>query len=143
MIRAVLTGVLALTCFACAARPLAVGHEARGTAEGPQAGVEPDSLGRVRPGMLNSGHVNRALTLEYPPALKEARIGGTTVVHLFIDKAGIVRNQVVGESSGHVMLDSAALRVARLARFSPARNRDGPVALWISLNITFTPGQVH
>lgn len=139
----ILAGALAFTCIACAARPPAAAPEALATPEGRQAGGEPDSLGRVRPEMLNSEQVNRALTLEYPQALKEFRIGGTTVVHLFIDKEGIVRKQVVGESSGHAMLDSAALRVARLARFSPARNRDGPVALWISLNITFTPGQVH
>lgn len=132
MKRAILTGVLALTGLACAARSPAVGPETLESGEGRQAGSVP-------PRMLNTVQVDRALTQEYPRALKEAGIGGTTVVSLFIDKEGIVRNQEVAESSGHAMLDSAALRVARFARFSPAKKGHETVALWISIEITFTP----
>lgn len=91
----------------------------------------------VRPKMLNQDEVNRVLEREYPALLKDAGIGGTTAVHLFIDQEGIVRNQLVKESSGHAGLDSAALKVVTVARFSPAMNRDKPVALWIALDITF------
>ena len=69
--------------------------EALETREGRQAGAEPNSLGRVPPAMLNEAQVNRALAQEYPTALKEAGIGGTTVVRIFIDEEGIVRDQVV------------------------------------------------
>ncbi len=91
----------------------------------------------VRPKMLNEDEVNRVLEREYPALLKDAGIGGTTSVRLFIDEEGVVRQQRVGESSGHAGLDSAALKVVTVARFSPAMNRDKPVALWIALDITF------
>ncbi len=95
----------------------------------------------VRPAMLNQDEVNRTLEREYPALLKDAGIGGTTVVHLFIDEEGIVRNQLLKETSGHAGLDNAALKIVTVARFSPAMNRDKAVALWISLNVTFEANQ--
>ena len=94
----------------------------------------------VRPRLLNAEDVNRAIAREYPRFLKEAGIGGTTVVHLFIDEEGCVADMIVKESSGDAGLDRVALRVIRVARFAPATNRGQTVALWIELPITFTPG---
>ena len=91
----------------------------------------------VRPRLQNQAEVNRVLAREYPALLKDAGIGGTTTVWLFIDEEGIVRNQIVKVPSGHAGLDDAALRVVTFARFSPAQNRDIKVALWIELDITF------
>ena len=75
----------------------------------------------VRPELLNPEDLNRALQREYPPLLKERLIGRTTVVHVFIDEEGIVRNQRVSRSSGHKELD----------------DRDQTVALWIEMPINF------
>ena len=36
-------------------------------------------------------------------------------------------------------MDDAALRVARVYRFSPALNRDERVAVWVTFPITFLP----
>ncbi len=91
----------------------------------------------VKSKMLNGDQVGRVQEREYPALLKDAGIGGTTTVHLFIDGTGRVGNALVKESSGHVALDEAALRTVRVARFSPARNRDEAVAVWITLDITF------
>ena len=91
----------------------------------------------LEPRMLNEDEVKRVLGREYPALLKDAGIGGTVSVHLFIERDGRVGNALVKESSGHVALDRAALKVARAARFSPALNREEPVALWISINLTF------
>ena len=130
MKRAILAVVLAFTGFACAGRPqVEVPVDGR---ESPGVAGEP-----VRPRLLNPEELNRALEREYPPLLKERLIGGTTVVHIFIDEEGIVRNQRVAESSGRKELDDAALRVVRVARFSPAMNRGEQVALWITMEITF------
>ncbi len=93
----------------------------------------------VRPRMLNESEVNRVLEREYPALLKDAGIGGTATVHLFIDEEGIVQNQLVKVSSGHTGLDNAALKVVTVARFSPAMNRDKAVAVWIELDVTFKP----
>ncbi|MDE2655288.1 MAG: TonB family protein [Gemmatimonadota bacterium] len=91
----------------------------------------------VKPRMLNEVEVNRVLEREYPALLKDAGIGGTVTVWLFVNESGQVANSLVKESSGHRGLDDAALRVADAARFSPAQNRDEVVALWIALDIAF------
>ena len=93
----------------------------------------------VRPKLLNDGEVNDVLEREYPALLKDAGIGGTATVHLFIDENGLVQNQLVKVSSGHTGLDNAALKVVTVARFSPAMNRDKAVAVWIELDVTFKP----
>ena len=92
----------------------------------------------VKPDYTNASEVMRALEREYPPLLRDAGIGGTTVVWFFIDEQGTVRNQTVNQTSGHQALDDAALRVAPVFKFTPALNRDKAVAVWIQLPITFT-----
>lgn len=92
----------------------------------------------VKPDYTNGAEVMRALEREYPPLLRDAGIGGTTLVWFFIDEQGIVRNQQVQESSGHTALDDAALRVAPVFKFTPALNRDKAVPVWVQLPITFT-----
>ena len=92
----------------------------------------------VKPDYTNGAEVMRALEREYPPLLRDAGIGGTTLVWFFIDEQGIVRNQQVQESSGHPALDEAALRVAPVFKFPPALNRDKAVPVWVQLPITFT-----
>lgn len=92
----------------------------------------------VKPDYVNAAEVMRALEREYPPLLRDAGIGGTTIVWFFIDETGTVRRQEVETSSGSEALDQAALRVAPVFRFTPALNRDVPVPAWVSLPITFT-----
>lgn len=91
----------------------------------------------VVPRLLNVERLGRAIQQEYPRELREAGVGGTTVVHIFVSEAGRVQDQVVRKSSGNEELDNAALRAVSVARFSPARNRDRNVAVWIELPITF------
>ena len=92
----------------------------------------------VKPDSTNAAEVRRALEREYPPLLRDAGIGGTTVVWFFIDEQGVVQNQVVQATSGHQALDDAALRVAPVFKFTPALNRDKAVPVWVQLPITFT-----
>ena len=91
----------------------------------------------VRPAYRNKEEIERALEREYPPLLRDAGIGGTTVVLFLIDETGKVLETKVQTSSGHTALDEAALKVAEVAEFSPAMNRDKPVPVWIALPITF------
>ena len=92
----------------------------------------------VRPDYTNGDEVRRALEREYPPLLRDAGIGGTTIVWFFIDEQGVVQNQQVQATSGHQALDDAALRVAPVFKFTPALNRDKAVPVWVQLPITFT-----
>lgn len=91
----------------------------------------------VRPDVRNRREVERALEREYPPLLRDAGIGGTTLVWFYIDAEGIVQETRIHTPSGHRSLDEAALRVAEIIEFTPALNRDRRVAVWISLPITF------
>ncbi|MDE2762082.1 MAG: energy transducer TonB [Gemmatimonadota bacterium] len=92
----------------------------------------------VRPDYKNKAEMERALSREYPPLLRDAGIGGTTIVWFYIDEQGKVLRTQVHTSSGHKALDDAALKVADVAVFTPALNRDKPVPVWIQLPITFT-----
>lgn len=91
-----------------------------------------------KPDYTNGAEVRRALEREYPPLLRDAGIGGTTIVWFFIDENGVVKNQTIQASSGHEALDEAALRVAPVFEFTPAENRGEPVPVWVQLPITFT-----
>ncbi len=91
----------------------------------------------VRPEIRNRSEVQAALMREYPPILRDAGIGGTVEVWLFISEEGRVLDSRVSKSSGQVQFDEAALRVAKVVRFSPALNRDQIVQVWIQLPITF------
>lgn len=91
----------------------------------------------VRPDLINESEVRQAMEDEYPPILRDAGIGGTVQVHFFIDTEGVVQRVLVAETSGHEPLDEAALRVARMFRFTPALNLDEVVPVWIAIPITF------
>lgn len=80
------------------------------------------------------------LRRHYPPMLREAGIGGTAQVWLFVDETGAVTNTRLRGSSGHEALDEAALRVAETMRFQPARNEGADVAVWIALPMQFSAG---
>ena len=92
----------------------------------------------VRPELLNRPDVQQALVRNYPPLLRDAGIGGSPTVHFFIDETGEVRRLMLSRSSGYPALDEAALAVARVMRFSPAKNRDRDVAVWVEIPIIFT-----
>lgn len=91
----------------------------------------------VRPDLKNRTDVQRALTREYPPLLRDAGIGGTVNVWFFIDENGRVLRTQVQQSSGHKALDDAALKVASIMEFTPALNRDKRVQVWVAFPITF------
>lgn len=91
----------------------------------------------IAPVIANRLEVQRALDIEYPPVLRDAGVGGTTLVHMYINAAGVVGNALVAATSGHEQLDQAALRVAAAFEFKPAQNEGENVAVWLQVPITF------
>ena len=89
------------------------------------------------PELRNHEHVSQALTDLYPPVLRDAGIGGTAKIWIFIDRNGAVQDVRIDETSGYDALDAAALRVGRQMTFEPARNGGEAVPVWISLDVTF------
>lgn len=107
-----------------------------------------DSLGEPRfipydqpPVLQNGREVENALRQLYPPLLKKEAIGGVTTVWVWVDEYGVVTDTRVNRPSGYTELDFTAVRIARIMRFEPASHRGDPVAVWISIPITFTVGR--
>lgn len=84
------------------------------------------------PALLNREEVSRALVREYPPTLRDAGIGGETLVLVRIDEAGRVYDRKLEVSSGHTALDEAALKVAASFRFEPVK-----IEGWVPIPVTF------
>jgi periplasmic protein TonB len=91
----------------------------------------------VKPELRNRAEFGRLIERRYPPMLRDAGIGGTVVLWVFIDESGTVRNTRVTQSSGYDQLDEAARAAMSEARFTPALNRDQRVPVWIQLPVTF------
>lgn len=74
----------------------------------------------------------------YPMAERNAKIQGTTVLHLLVGKDGNVEKVDVITSSGNVNLDNAAIKACYKWRFTGARNQANQlVRCYLTLPITF------
>ena len=91
----------------------------------------------AKPELVNRADVSRALVRNYPPSLRDAGGGGTVLTWVLVDETGAIADAQVKTSSGNPELDKAALAVARVMQFTPARNRDQVVPVWIALPIVF------
>jgi TonB family protein len=139
VVLAILLGVQACNVASPTAleAPVAEGQEAA------EPGVELVTEGptftpfTVAPSILNRAEIVAAMNAEYPPLLRDAGVGGSVVVWMFIDETGALRDYRIRTSSGHPALDDAALRVAEQFEFSAALNREEPVPVWVQFPITF------
>jgi len=73
----------------------------------------------------------------YPDASRRNNEEGRALVHLCIDTRGRVASAEVGATSGHPMLDDAAVRLAKAYRFKPATQRGKPVQFCTNMPIKF------
>ena len=73
---------------------------------------------------------------EYSEFAREAGLEGTVVVDVLVGTDGRVKEARV-RSSVHSVLDNAALVAARKALFTPGKQRDIPVEVWVSLPYAF------
>ena len=73
----------------------------------------------------------------YPEIAQEAGIEGTVVVQVFIDKKGRVQDTVILKGIPNTGLDEAAVKAIRKTRFRPAKQRERPVGVWISIPVNF------
>lgn len=91
----------------------------------------------VEPRLRNGDEVRALLERLYPPILREAGIGGTVVLWVFVEPDGSAGTCQIHRSSGYEALDRAAERITEQMVFSPALSRDRPVGVWISQPIEF------
>ncbi|HTW92016.1 MAG TPA: energy transducer TonB [bacterium] len=73
----------------------------------------------------------------YPEVVRVAGIEGRVVVQALIDTDGSVAAVQMLASSGNALLDAASCEAAQGAKFTPARERDKPVAVWVSIPFQF------
>ncbi len=73
----------------------------------------------------------------YPDLARQAGIEGKTVVKALVDIDGSIIDAKVLKSSGNQMLDQAAVVAARKYKFTPAKQRDKFVRVWVAIPITF------
>lgn len=92
----------------------------------------------VKPRVLNVDEVTRAMERNFPSMLRDAGVSGTAEVWLYLDYDGTVLKRQLNRSSGYTLMDEAALKVAEIMKFSPAKNRDKAVQVWVSQPITFS-----
>ena len=92
----------------------------------------------VKPEIKNRRRAIQIVEKAYPKLLKDAGIGGTVKVWVFIDTKGRVQNAKVQKGSGNKSLDAAALGAAKEFVFTPALNRDQKVPVWVAIPITFS-----
>ncbi len=92
----------------------------------------------VAPTLRNREEVGTQLVKLYPPLLRDAGIGGTVLVWFFIDVEGKVQRTLVHTPSSYEGFNEVALEIAEIMQFTPARNRDKLVPVWVAIPITFT-----
>lgn len=77
-------------------------------------------------------------TPAYPDMARHAGIEGQAVIQALVDIDGSIIDAKVLKSSDNQSLDAAAVQAALRATFTPARQRDQPVRVWVSIPYRFT-----
>ncbi|MFQ5746236.1 MAG: energy transducer TonB [Gemmatimonadota bacterium] len=107
--------------------------------EGAKPSDQPSYIARdIEPRLKNRSEITRILKRLYPSFLKEAGIGGTVLLWVFVDEQGRPEKSQVNKSSGYPALDNAAAQVVEKMKFSPAMNRDKPVGVWVQQQVAFS-----
>ncbi len=77
-------------------------------------------------------------TPQYPEMARQAGIEGQVVIKALVEIDGSVISAEVLKSSGNQTLDAAAIKAAYRAKFTPAKQRDKPVRVPVSIPYRFT-----
>ncbi len=73
----------------------------------------------------------------YPPLALQAGVEGKAVVKMLVDTDGSVIAVEILKSSGNQMLDESAISSAKSSKFTPAKQRDKFVRVWVVRTIEF------
>ncbi|HEX6750057.1 MAG TPA: energy transducer TonB [Longimicrobium sp.] len=91
-----------------------------------------------QPELVNRDAVARSIAREFPPRLRDAGTSGNAILRFRIDAEGRVDTASMRVLRATLAeFGEAARRVALRMRFRPARLRGEPVAVWVTLPVTF------
>lgn len=102
--------------------------------------VVSDTAFDLPPEITNPDEVMDAMRDQYPPLLRDARIGGSVVLLASVGEMGRVQNSSLAESSGHQALDQLALELASILRFTPAQHGGRAVRVMVKIPMELVPG---
>jgi TonB family protein len=125
-------------------RPAGEGSGSEGVADGEAiaGGGGSDATGTGTGTGTGHGHPSylRNPRPVYPRVALENGWEGTTLLRVQVLANGTAGTMEVLESSGHEVLDEAALKTVRRWRFVAARQKNVPVASWVEIPIQFELG---
>jgi len=75
--------------------------------------------------------------LQYPEIARKAGIEGTVIIYARIDKKGNVVKTKVVKPLGNSGCNEAAIKAIRAVKWKPAKQRDKPVTVWVSVPVKF------
>lgn len=85
-------------------------------------------------------HVLKPVPPKYPPEAARAGATGTTVLVITVGATGAIENILVERSSGHRLLDTAAIDAANEWTFAPATEQGKPVRGRVRVPVDFNMG---
>ena len=98
---------------------------------GPEIEIVPYYALEIKPVAINSP------VPVYPELARHAGIEGVVHLKMLIDVDGSIVEVVVLKSSGNQLLDQSAMAAARQSKFTPARQRDRNVRVWVARKFEF------
>lgn len=75
--------------------------------------------------------------VEYPVSMWDRKVEGETMLLVHVNEYGDVDSAYVEKTSGHADFDTAAVKGAKLLRFTPGRRGEKHIAMWTRLPIRF------
>ncbi len=75
--------------------------------------------------------------LVYPEIARKAGVEGRVYVNCLVDEKGNVIKTTILKSLGNNGCDEAAVAAIKAAKWKPAKQRDKPVKVWISIPVVF------
>jgi protein TonB len=103
-------------------------------APAPSPAPRPEAAPRLEPPRLLDG---AAASVRYPDLARRRGLAGTVLLRVRVAADGTVESAEVATSSGHEILDQAAVEAVRRWRFAPARRGDTAVAHEVRVPIEF------
>lgn len=100
-------------------------------ASGSATDMAGEALTRARPNYLHNPPP------PYPPLAKRRGLTGAVVLKVLVGREGVAKEVSVRSSSGHAVLDQAAVSTVAGWRFSPARRGEVSVESWVDVPIRF------
>ncbi len=74
---------------------------------------------------------------EYPTAAQDRGLEGRVILKVFVLASGQPRDIQVAKSSGHRILDDAAIKAVTAWAFDPAKRGSTPIDGWVQVPLTF------